>query len=134
MKPTSTPVKFKITYGYPKDGRWDPKRFVLGIAANQHDVPLFLQTISGNESDKETIRTIIQALTGNLKLSDKVYHIANSAFYTEENLSTLGTRTFWMTRVPVTIAQAKAVSQASVGLQTLFRSPIRRCRVSVDLC
>jgi len=36
--------EIQITYGYPKDGRWDLKRFVLGIAANQHGVPLFLQT------------------------------------------------------------------------------------------
>lgn len=107
----------QITYGYPKDGRWDLKRFVLGIAANQHGVPLFLQTFSGNESDKETIRKIITALTENLKSPEKVYHVADSAFYTEENLRTLGTRTFWITRVPVTIAQAKELHQAEVELR-----------------
>jgi len=112
----------QITYGYPKDGRWDLKRFVLGIAANQHGVPLFLQTFSGNESDKETLRTIIKALTENLKSSDKVYHVADSAFYSDENLRTLGTRTFWITLVPATIARAKEMSQAEVDL-TPFSDP-----------
>jgi len=31
-----------ITYGYPKDGRWDLKQFVLGMATDQHGIPLFL--------------------------------------------------------------------------------------------
>lgn len=32
--------EIEITYGYPKDGRWDLKRFILGMASNQHGVPL----------------------------------------------------------------------------------------------
>jgi len=35
----------QITYGYPKDGRWDLKRFVLGMAANQHGIPLLATNI-----------------------------------------------------------------------------------------
>ena len=31
----SNTKEIQITYGHPKDGRWDLKRFVLGIAANQ---------------------------------------------------------------------------------------------------
>lgn len=107
--------EIQITYGYPKDGRWDLKRFVLGIAANQHGVPLFLQTFSGNESDKETIRTIIQDLTGTLKSDEKVYHIADSAFYTSETLNLLGHRTFWISRVPGTITQVKELEQTDVA-------------------
>lgn len=93
-----------ITYGYPKDGRWDLKRFVLVTASNQHGVPLFLQTFSGNESDKETIRSIVNALTDNLKSKEKVYHVADSAFYTAENLQSVREHTFWITRVPATIS------------------------------
>jgi transposase len=73
--------EIQIIYGYPKDGRWDIKRFVLGIAANQHGVTLFLQTFSGNESDKESIRTIVRELTENLQSNEKVYHVAGSEFY-----------------------------------------------------
>lgn len=42
----------EITYGHPKDGRWDLKRVVLGMATNQYGIPLMIQTFSGNESDK----------------------------------------------------------------------------------
>jgi len=31
--------EIEITYGHPKDGRWDLKRFVLGMASNQYGVP-----------------------------------------------------------------------------------------------
>jgi len=106
--------EIQITYGYPKDGRWDLKRFVLGIAANQHGVPLFLQTFSGNESDKETIRTIIRDLTENLKSQDKVYHVADSEFYTPDTLHLLGQHTFWISRVPGTIAQVKALEHTDL--------------------
>jgi len=101
----SNTEEIQITYGPPKDGRWDLKRFVLGIAANQHGVPLFLQTFSGNESDKETLRVIVQALVENLKSDEKVYHVADSAFYTEKNLREFGTRTFWISHVPATISR-----------------------------
>ncbi|WFN33986.1 IS1634 family transposase [Methanogenium sp. S4BF] len=99
--------EIQITYGHPKDGRWDLKRFVLGMASNQHGVPLFLQTFSGNESDKETLRIIIEKLQSNLKSEEKVYHVADAAFYTEKNLQSLGRHMFWISRVPVTIKDVK---------------------------
>ena len=106
--------EIQITYGYPKDGRWDLKRFVLGIAANQHGVPLFLQTFSGNESDKESIKTIIRKLTENLRSDEKVYHIADSEFYTPETLNFLGSHTFWISRVPGTLAQVKELEYSDL--------------------
>jgi transposase len=110
--------KIEITYGYPKDGRWDLKRFVLGIAANQHGVPLFLQTFSGNESDKESIRKIVEALTENLRSKEKVYHVADSEFYTSETLKKIGQHTFWISRVPGTIAEVKDLENADLVFQT----------------
>jgi len=99
--------EIQITYGYPKDGHWYIKRFVLGMASNQHGVPLFLQTFYGNESDKETLRTIIENLQNNLKSGEKVYHVADAAFYTEKNLRSIGQHTFWISRVPITVKDAK---------------------------
>jgi len=99
-----------ITYGYPKDGRWDLKQFVLGMATDQHGIPLFLQTFSGNESDKKTLLTIITQLTENLQHPGKVYHIA-------ENLATLGTHTFWISRVPATLNEVKGLIAADLSLQ-----------------
>lgn len=102
----------EITKGYPKDGRWDLKRFVLEMASDQHGIPLFLQTFSGNESDKNTIRTIIEKLKENLQTREKVYHVADAAFFTKPNLESLGPHTFWISRVPVTIKEAKLLVQS----------------------
>ena len=45
----------EITYDHPKDNRWDLKRFVLSMVCNQEGIPLFVETLSGNASDKENI-------------------------------------------------------------------------------
>src|SRR5690606_1210540 len=69
---------------------------------------------SGNESDKESIRTIIRDLTENLKSPEKVYHVADSEFYTSETLRLLGKHTFWISRVPGTIAQVKELEKSDI--------------------
>ena len=104
--------EIEITYGHPKDGRWDLKRFVLGMASNQHGIPLFLQTFSGNESDKESLRVIIENLMENLKSDEKVYHVADSAFYTENNIQSVGQHTFWISRVPSTIKEVNELTKS----------------------
>ena len=43
-----------ITFGVPKNGRWDLKQFVLSLIVNQHGIPLFMSTHSGNASDKNS--------------------------------------------------------------------------------
>lgn len=102
----SNTEKIEITYGHPKDGRWDLKRFVLGMATNQYGIPLMLQTFSGNESEKKSLLRMVTGIKENLKIDEKVLHVADSAFYTEENLRTLGTHTFWVSRVPMVILEA----------------------------
>lgn len=103
-----------ITYGHPKDGRWDLKQFVLGMATDQHGIPLFLQTFSGNTSDKKTLLSIITQLTDTLQHPGTVYHIADAAFYTADNLATLGTHTFWISRVPATLKEVKELMTADL--------------------
>ncbi|WP_409199181.1 IS1634 family transposase [Methanospirillum lacunae] len=98
--------EIEITYGHPKDGRWDLKRFVLGMATNQYGIPLMLQTFSGNESDKKSLLRMVTGIKENLKIDEKVLHVADAAFYTEENLQTLGIHTFWISRVPMVILEA----------------------------
>jgi transposase len=45
----------EITYCQPKDMRWDLKRFVLSMVCNQEGIPLFVEALSGNASDKTTL-------------------------------------------------------------------------------
>jgi len=87
------------------------------MATDQHGIPLFLQTFSGNEPDKKTLLTIITQLSESLQYLGKIYHIADAAFYTAENLTTLGTHIFWISRVSATLNEAKDLVAADLVLQ-----------------
>ena len=41
----------RLRMGYNKDHRWDLKQSVLAMVTNQHGIPLFTQSNSGNESE-----------------------------------------------------------------------------------
>jgi len=107
----------EITYGHPKDMRWDLKRFVLSMVCNQEGIPLFVEALSGNAPDKTTLVKTVKKIQDGLKLSDKVYHIADSAIYSDDNITELGEHTIWITRVPATINEAKDLLNADVGLE-----------------
>lgn len=77
------------------------------MVTNQCGIPLFVQAHSGNKSDKKTIIETIQKLKSNLNFSDKIYFMADSAFFSSENISLLSDRTLWITRVPPTVGKAK---------------------------
>jgi transposase len=106
----------QITYGHSKDHRDDLKQFVLSMVTNQHGIPLFTQPYSGNESDKKILLETILKVQQNLNTQDKSYYIADSAFYTEHNLQTLGRHTFWISHVSGTIAQAKSLLAAEIPM------------------
>lgn len=96
-----------IDYGLPKDGRWDLKRFVLGLVCNQHGMPLFMKSFSGNCSDRKSLLDMITSLQQGLNNDQRAYYVADSAFYTLDNLESLGRSTFWISRVPGTINEAR---------------------------
>lgn len=107
----------EITYGHPKDMRWDLKRYVLSMVCNQEGIPLFVETLSGNASDKTTLVETIKKIQKSLKLDEKVYHIADSAIYSEDNITELGGKTLWITRVPATINEVKDLLDIDVNLK-----------------
>ena len=107
-----------ITFGVPKNGRWDLKQFVLSLIVNQQGIPLFMSTHSGNASDKITILGAIKSLKSSLIPDNKVYYVADSSFYTEDNIKNMG-KTFWVSRVPATITEAKDLLNANLSLKTL---------------
>jgi transposase len=107
-----------ITFGIPKNGRWDLKQFVLSLIVNQHGIPLFMNTHSGNASDKNTILEAINSLKSALIPERKVYYVADSSFYTDNNIKNLG-KSFWISRVPATITEAKELLTANLNLKTL---------------
>ena len=66
-----------------------------------------MQTFSGSESDKQNTIAVIETMQQNLVFDRKVHFIADSALYSAENLVRLN-RSFWITRVPVTVGGRRA--------------------------
>ena len=107
-----------ITYGHPKDKRVDLLRFTISMVTDQKGIPLFVRALDGNSSDKKAIIKTIKELTKNLNLDERVYHVADSAFYMEENIKEIGNNAFFISRVPATISQAKELLKENVILET----------------
>jgi transposase len=109
-------VSIEITFGHAKDNRMDLKRFVLGMVVNQHGVPLFMQSFSGNKSDKKSLPEMIQKLRESVSLDDSSYWVADSAIYSEENLKLLGNDLHWLTRVPENVGAARKLISAELEM------------------
>ncbi|AKB58109.1 Mobile element protein [Methanosarcina barkeri 227] len=77
-----------------------------------------MTTHSGNASDKSTILEAIKSLKSVLRPESKVYYVADSSFYTDNNIKNIG-KSFWISRVPATITEAKKLVNASLNLKPL---------------
>ena len=108
----------EIALGHPKDGRWDLKQFIVSMVTNQCGIPLFVQAHSGNESDKKTLVQTILNLKSNLDFTDKVYFVADSAFFSSKNISLLGYDTMWITHVPSTVGEVRNFLNQDLEMKT----------------
>lgn len=102
-----------ITYGYSRDHRADLKQWMLALATtHQGDIPLFLQPLSGNSSDKESMVNVITDLHAQLQHhepEEKPIYVADSGLYSAANMLTLNqAQVRWVSRVPETSTEAKA--------------------------
>ena len=97
----------EITYGYSKDHRPDLKQVVVNlITGHRSQLPVWMEALSGNRSDKDSFPETIQAFCQQLKAGQTPYFVVDSALYGAANLQSLGA-TRWLTRVPETLAEAK---------------------------
>ena len=104
-----------ITQGYSRDHRPDLNQVVVQlIADNQAGIPLWMEPLSGNSSDKTSFRATVKAHVGQLKRDYQLdYLVADRALYTAETLPTL-TELCWVTRVPETLKEARqAIEEAA---------------------
>jgi len=106
----------QITYGHTKDNRPDLKQFVLSTITNQHGIPLFAKTYSGNASDKQNLIESIQQFREAVQVPEDAYFIADSALYTAENIRNLQQDLHWITHVPSTITEVKTLLHADVPM------------------
>ena len=98
----------KITKGYSRDHRPDLNQVVLQlICEGQAGIPLLMEPLSGNNSDKDSFRQTIQNHIGQLNDDfNQEYIVADSALYVSETLAEMNDF-FWISRVPETLTDAQ---------------------------
>ena len=96
-----------ITHGYSRDHRPDLKQVVAQIiTSNKSNLPVWLEVLSGNSSDKESFAESVTAYCKHLGDEKKPYFVMDSAGYSEKSLTRIKDMR-WLTRVPETLAEAK---------------------------
>jgi transposase len=101
------PKAITITHGYSRDHRPDLKQFIIDtICTADGDVPLFLRVADGKEDDKTAFAKLFEKFREQWTFEGLC--VADSALYTADNLIAMK-QLKWLTRVPLTLAQAKQV-------------------------
>ena len=103
-----------MTRGYSRDHLPDLNQVVVQvISERQAGIPLLMEPLSGNNSDKdsfwETVKAHVSQLNREVRLE---YLIADSALYTSETLGEMK-GFYWITRVPETLNLAQFLIQAT---------------------
>jgi len=100
-----------LTKGYSRDHRPELNQVMLNlIVENQAGIPMHMEVLNGNSSDKITFRETIVKHIKNLQLAHGFsYTIADSALYTSDNLPIITKLTHWISRVPETIKEAQEI-------------------------
>lgn len=101
-----------ITRGYSRDHRPDLNQVVLNlITENQAGIPLYMQACSGNATDTETFKKLVQSHLSSLKAAyHNTYLIGDAALYTQETLKALAEQEqLFITRVPQKLTEAKTI-------------------------
>jgi transposase len=96
-----------ITHGYSRDHRPDLKQVVAQIiTSHKSNLPVWLEVLSGNSSDKESFAETVKVYVQHLRDGKQVYFVMDSAGYSEKSLKTIRGM-LWLMRVPETLAEAK---------------------------
>ncbi len=103
-----------ITHGYSKDHRPDLKQAVLSLAvAGRSGAPLWMQPCDGNASDSKVLPSTVARVEAFCADLDREAlcprrFVADAAVYSEPNLEQMKDL-LWVSRVPETVGQAKAL-------------------------
>jgi transposase len=96
-----------ITHGYSRDHRPELKQVVAQlITSHKSSLPVWLEVLSGNSSDKESFSESVKGYCEHLAGKKKPYFVMDSAGYSENSLKELKNM-LWLMRVPETLAEAK---------------------------
>ena len=107
-----------LTQGYSRDHRPDLNQIVLNlITDNEAGIPLHMQALSGNTSDKSAFRDTVQQHIANLQnVTGFSYLVMDSAGYTAETLGSFAQGQTWISRVPETLTECKKLVQSTNAL------------------
>ena len=97
-----------------RDHRPDLKQFVISLVMSD-SLPVFIQALSGNTSDKNHFREIVKEYGRSLQEKwgeDRIW-VWDSAVYSEKNLGEISECYRWITRVPETLSEAKEVLESA---------------------
>lgn len=101
----------EVTHGYSRDHRPDLKQVVAQLITSQKSaLPVWLEVLSGNSSDKTSFPKSVNAYCEQLGAAAQPYFVMDSAGYSAANLHAMRD-VFWLTRVPETLAEAQVVVQ-----------------------
>lgn len=100
-----------VVEGYSRDHRPDLKQVMLNMVVEQSaGIPLMMEALSGNTSDKKSFRALITRFIKSLKQGGErapVCWVADSALYCQETLQAISGHVRWITRVPETLLECK---------------------------
>jgi transposase len=109
------PAVIAITYGYSRDHRANLKQWMLALATTHDgDVPLFLQPLDGNSSDKVSLLAAISSIQTQLREAgeEASVHVADNGLYSETNIKQLNQAGVqWVSRVSETMTEARTIIQ-----------------------
>jgi transposase len=112
-----------ITHGYSRDHRPDLKQVVAQIiTSHKSNLPVWLEVLSGNSSDKESFSESVRAYCEHLADGKKPYFVMDSAGYSENSLKAIQ-NTLWLMRVPETLAGAKRLVKETTQDQMIELEP-----------
>ena len=113
-----------MTRGYSRDHRPDLNQVVVQlISERQAGIPLWMEPLSGNNSDKDSFRETVKAHVSQLNRAVGLeYLVADSALYTAESLSEMK-GFYWITRVPETLDLAQSMIRATAPELMKNREP-----------
>ncbi len=121
----------QITPGYSRDHRPDLNQVVLQlIAERQAGIPLLMEALDGNNSDKSSFRETVKAYMDQLNHEVGLeYLIADSALYTADTLGEMN-GFYWITRVLETLDLARFLIQATAPdlMKNRGASEFHQCR------
>lgn len=97
-----------ITKGYSKDNAPELNQVVAQmISVNKTSIPLWIEALSGNSNDKKAFRETVRKFQKQFRGDEMPFMVADSAFYTRENITDCGDEIKWVSRVPETIKDVK---------------------------